>query len=83
VSVVIFKYCAEGLHMSCVRYGPLPNTAGGSRVVCGCMCHTGQDPDWNPRDADRMALYMANEYGVDPRVDQIVEGVFPQHQKNR
>lgn len=73
---VIFKHCVEGLHVSCVRFGPLPNTLGGSRLECCCPCHTGSGHDslWKPRDADRMALYMAQEHGVDPRVDQIVEG---------
>ena len=75
-SVCIFQMCLEGLHCSCIRYGPPPNTVGGSRVVCGCPCHIGQDPDWKPSDADRMATYFAFEHGVDPRVEQIVEGQF-------
>lgn len=74
MSLVIFGYCLEGLHVSCIRYGPAPNTVGGTRVVCGCPCHTGQDPDWKPSDADRMATAMAFEYGVDPRVEQILDG---------
>lgn len=75
-SVCIFKMCLDGLHLSCIRYGPPPNTIGGSRVVCGCACHLGQDPDWKPSDADRMATSFAFEFGVDPRVEQIVEGRF-------
>ena len=76
MSVCIFEMCVKGLHESCIRYGPLPTTYGGTRVVCGCSCHTGQDPDWKPSDADRMATYFAMEYGTDPRVEQIVEGRF-------
>lgn len=75
-SVCIFKMCLDGFHQSCIRYGPPPTTMGGSRVVCGCSCHVGQDPDWKPSDADRMATYFAFEHGTDPRVDQIVEGRF-------
>lgn len=74
---VLFKYCAEGLHVSCVRFGPLPTTAGGSRLECCCPCHIGSGHDslWKPSDADRMATYFAFEHGSDPRIEQIVEGV--------
>lgn len=75
-SVCIFEMCLNGLHESCIRYGPPPNTIGGTRVVCGCACHTGQDPDWKPSDADRMATFFAFEHGTDPRIDQIVGGEF-------
>jgi hypothetical protein len=75
-SVCIFTMCVQGFHQSCIHYGPPSNTVGGSRVVCGCSCHTGQDPDWKPSDADSMATYFAFEHGTDPRVDQIVDGEF-------
>ena len=76
MSACIFSMCVQGLHGSCIRYGPLPTTYGGSRVVCACPCHIGQDPDWKPSDADRMATSFALQWGVDPRVEQIVEGKF-------
>ena len=86
-SVCIFKHCLEGLHVSCIKYGPPPNTVGGRRVVCACPCHTnGEDvnglwptadaPDWSEKDAVRMALGLVMQGGDDPRVKQIVEGRF-------
>lgn len=75
---VIFGMCLEGLHISCIRYGPPPNTVGGTRVVCSCSCHAGQLPDdpaaWKASDADRMATYFAFAHGSDPRVDQLLDG---------
>jgi hypothetical protein len=75
MTICIFDYCLQGLHISCIQYGPPPNTSEGSRVVCGCPCHS-KASEWKPSDADRMASYFLVEYGVDPRVDQIVEGKF-------
>ena len=79
MSAVIFGLCLQGFHQSCVKYGPPPNTAGGTRVVCSCSCHAGERHDdpaaWKPADADRMALYMALEHGEDPRVEQLLEGL--------
>jgi hypothetical protein len=74
VTVCIFDLCCKGFHESCIRFGPPPNTIGGKRVECGCSCHTSGENPWTARDADRMALYFAQEYGRDPRVDSIVEG---------